>query len=77
MHSFTYTALQEPPASPLPSLYPSSIGVMEDDPIRVTFHKYLKDIGQVYREQATTLIETCHQYAEASSQTYHDNSLQK
>ena len=43
-----------------------------------TFRKHFKNMGQAYREQATTLIELCRLYAETSSQTYaaHDR-LQK
>lgn len=43
-----------------------------------TFRKYFKNIGRAYREQATTLIEICRLYAEASPQTYtEDDRLQK
>ncbi|KAF8265881.1 hypothetical protein EI94DRAFT_1787225 [Lactarius quietus] len=43
-----------------------------------TFRKHFKNIGRAYREQATTLIEICRLYAEASPQTYTKNdSLQK
>ena len=43
-----------------------------------TFRKHFKNIGRAYREQATTLIEICRLYAEASPQTYtEDERLQK
>jgi hypothetical protein len=43
-----------------------------------TFRKYFKNIGRAYREQATTLIEICRLFAEASPQTYtEDDGLQR
>ncbi len=43
-----------------------------------TFRKHFKNIGRAYREQATTLIEICRLYAEASPQTYaKDDGLQR
>ena len=46
------------------------------DPI--TFRKHLKTIGRAYREQATTLVEICRLYVEASPKTYmEDDCLQK
>jgi hypothetical protein len=42
-----------------------------------TFRKHFKKIGRAYREQATTLIEICRLYVEASPQTHiEDDSLQ-
>jgi hypothetical protein len=35
-----------------------------------TFRKYFRNVGLAYREQATTLIEICRLYAEASPHTY-------
>ncbi len=43
-----------------------------------TFRKHFKNIGRAYREQATTLIEICRLYTEASPQNYQkDDGLQK
>jgi hypothetical protein len=43
-----------------------------------TFRKHFKNIGRAYREQATTLIEMCRLYVEASPQTYtEDDGLRK
>ncbi len=43
-----------------------------------TFRKHFKNTGRAYREQATTLIEICRLYVEASPQTYtKDDGLQK
>ena len=43
-----------------------------------TLRKHFKNIGRAYREQATTLIEMCRLYVDASPGTYtKDKRLQK
>jgi len=42
-----------------------------DDPF--TLRKHLKNVGRAYREQATTLIEICRLYVDASTKTYTKN----
>ena len=34
-----------------------------------TLRKHIKNIGRAYREQATTLIEMCRRYVEATPKT--------